>query len=362
MNEHQKQIYRYLLDRIAADEFHVGERIPTEVQLAEQFSTGRLNAHYAVKALEKAGVLHCDRRRGTTLLRCPPEYELGQLLLPVSRKVCALNHSLLNYRNIHWNDRILVPLRTMLARHRIEFEERLIEDSTTPEEYQQILYDLIRQGCGGLVVVPGGNWDQILADRPELLFRFRNHIHLFDRGGIMPDCSWCNIVGINNVRDGALALETAMKTRPSRVVFCLLSIKQSRFQLERFRGIEESMPRYGKEAVELVTYQPDAQGQYPQFAKDFRPNTAFIACNDRTAARLINSARAAGYEPGRDFKLISFDDDQRFADYHLTTLSPNLELIARLLAEELIAAIDGKHPDFTSTHRIISKVIYRDTM
>ena len=64
----------------------------------------------------------------------------------------------------------------------------------------------------------------------------------------MPDCSWCNIVGINNIRDGALALETAMGTHPARVVFCLLSVRHSRFQLERYRGIEESMPRYGKEA------------------------------------------------------------------------------------------------------------------
>ncbi len=362
MNEHQKQIYRYLLDRIAADEFHVGERIPTENQLAEQFSTGRLNAHYAVKALEQAGILRCDRRRGTTLLRCPQEYELGRLLLPVSRKVCALNHSQLSYRNIHWNDRILVPLRTMLARHRIDFEERLVSETITPEEYQEMLSELIRQGCGGLIVVPGGSWDQIFADRPELLFRFRNHIHLFDRGGIMPDCSWCNIVGINNVRDGALALEITMKTHPSRVVFCLLSIRHSRFQLERYRGIQESMPSYGKEAVELVTYQPDEAGYYPQFAQDFVPDTAFIACNDRSAAWLIDSARAAGYEPGRDYKLISFDNDLRFADYHLTTLSPNLELIAQLLAEKLIAAIDGRPSDFTSTHRIISKVIRGDTM
>ena len=362
MNDHQKQIYRYLLDRIAAGEILIGEKLPTENQLAEQFSTGRLNAHYAVKALERAGILRCDRRRGTTQLRCPQEYELGQLLLPVSRKVCVLNHSQLNYRNIHWNDRILIPLRTMLARHRIDFEERLIDDTMTPERYQQMLFELIRQGCGGLVVVPGGNWDRILADRPELLFRFRNHIHLFDRGGIMPDCSWCNIVGINNIRDGALALETAMSTHPSRIVFCLLGVKHARFQLERFRGVEESMPRYGQQAVKLITYQPDMNGHYSQFAEDFRPDTAFIACNDRAAVRLIDTARAAGYEPGRDYKLISFDDDRRFADYHLTTLSPNLELIAQLLAEELIAAIDGRHPDFTSTHRIISKVIRRDTM
>ena len=113
MNDHQKQIYRYLLDRIAANEISIGDKLPTENQLAAQFSTGRLNAHYAVKALERAGILRCDRRRGTTLLRCPQEYELGQLLLPVSRKVCVLNHSQLNYRNIHWNDRILIPLRTI---------------------------------------------------------------------------------------------------------------------------------------------------------------------------------------------------------------------------------------------------------
>ena len=153
-----------------------------------------------------------------------------------------------------------------------------------------------------------------------------------------------------------------MGTHPARVVFCLLSVRHSRFQLERYRGIEESMPRYGKEAVELSTYQPAAPGHYPQVARDFVPNTAFIACNDRAAARLIDTARAAGYEPGRDYKLISFDDDRRFANYHLTTLSPNLELIAQLLAEELIASIVGRHPDFTSTHRIISKVIRRDTM
>ena len=243
MNDHQKQIYRYLLDRIAAGEILIGEKLPTENQLAEQFSTGRLNAHYGGQGARAGGhppLRPAARHHSAALpagVRARPASAAGQ---PQGVRTQSQSAQL---PNIHWNDRILIPLRTMLARHRIDFEERLIDDTMTPERYQQMLFELIRQGCGGLVVVPGGNWDRILADRPELLFRFpQPYSPLRPRR---------NHAGLLLVQYRRHQQHQRRRTRfgnrdehsPRRESSSACSgVKHARFQLERFRGVEESMP------------------------------------------------------------------------------------------------------------------------
>lgn len=364
MNPVQKAIFRHLLTEIGAGAYAVGERIPTELELAARFSTGRMNARSAVAELKKRGLLLSRRRIGTVVARTLSEDESSQLMQAAAYRIRVFNHCAPSNREIHWNDRLLVPLREELTVRGIEFEERWMPPEIGKKDYVALLTETIWQGCGAIVAILGGGADALLRD-PEVLFPFRNHLHVFDRANVMPDCSWCNVFGINNVRDGILALDCVMERRPARVLVATLPYDnnnrlQGIYQEERLAGIRQCMDNYGDRAVPVTILK--RRGEEYSFPRPLLPGTVFIGITDGVAAKVIRAGRAHGFEPGADYGIIAFDDDRRHRDLHLTTLSPNLRLIAHILADELIAALSGKRPPYTTNHRVVSELVRRKTL
>ena len=103
MNELQKKIFSGLLHEIMTGKYRVGDTLPTELEIGKMLQVTRHNSHYAVKALENAGIVMRNKKRGTTVTRIPSKFELNSLKRFTAKKVCILNHSHEDYRHIHWN-------------------------------------------------------------------------------------------------------------------------------------------------------------------------------------------------------------------------------------------------------------------
>lgn len=67
------QIKRHLLDQIAAGEFKVGDRLPSEAAIAEMFSASRMTARHAITELVNEGRL--VRRQGVGTFVAEPRVE-----------------------------------------------------------------------------------------------------------------------------------------------------------------------------------------------------------------------------------------------------------------------------------------------
>lgn len=63
-----QQVIDQIDAQVTAGVWKVGERIPTEPQLAQQLGVGRNTVREAVRALTHAGVLHCRQGAGTFVL------------------------------------------------------------------------------------------------------------------------------------------------------------------------------------------------------------------------------------------------------------------------------------------------------
>ena len=93
MNELQKKIFSGLLHEIMTGKYRVGDTLPTELEIGKMLQVTRHNSHYAVKALENAGIVMRNKKRGTTVTRIPSKFELNSLKRFTAKKVCILNHS-----------------------------------------------------------------------------------------------------------------------------------------------------------------------------------------------------------------------------------------------------------------------------
>jgi GntR family transcriptional regulator len=87
-----QQVRALLLNQIANGEYRVGDRIPTEMALAEQFKTSRITVRQALDSLAQEGLLVRKQRTGTFLAAIPKErrHEFARVQLGLEDIVAEL--------------------------------------------------------------------------------------------------------------------------------------------------------------------------------------------------------------------------------------------------------------------------------
>ncbi len=350
MNQKTADMYKYILDGITLSDYQVGDKLPTELELCRQFNTGRMNAHFALKMLEKNNIVRRNKRSGTVVHRVPDNFEYGRLLANISRRVCILSHSPVHIQHLHWNAAIEESLKSELADEDIEIIYRNVGCLKTEEEYSQLLNELIAEGINILVIVSGG-MDEYLSSHPDFLFKFHDQVVIFERGSLRWDEEAYHMVRINNFADGVQAAEYLFGQGFANLVFCQSS-KSGYWQDERRRGLIQGNRRCtsGKGLVTILEFD-DTGDSFPKI-KGF----AIVAANDKIAARLLESAQRRNLVMGEDFTLVSFDGDPVFADYHLTSFRPDYQEIGLQIANIIKHIIDGKHSNMRFCLRVQSKL------
>jgi len=84
------------------------------------------------------------------------------------------------------------------------------------------------------------------------------------------------------------------------------------------------------------------------FDSGWIPTGGIICVSDQVAFGLMNAASARGWDAGKDFALIGFDDDPTARACGLTTLRPPLEAMGREAARLLLEGMTGDH----SSHQL----------
>ncbi len=369
MNEIQKQIYSYLLEEINSGRIQLNERIPTENELGEKFHTNRLNAHHAIKSLEKCGILMggFGRSKGKTVQRIPSIYQLGTLQQAASRRICVLNHCREGIRHLHWNDLIINPLERALKENAIELVYRNISGMDDIDSCRRLLEELVTDGVNAILLIWEGLDEGNYFSDPELLFRFHDNVFVFERG----NCPWQNwpysMVAIDVFGEGVMAGEFLVQRGYEKIYFCAPeNVKKSNWLNERWRGLHYGVLRdtggqvevgkyeynYGETNLELISALKNDGGS---------ARIGLVACNDILAARIIDDCRDAGLTFPDDAGLVSFDNDPNFRNYDLTTVAPALERIGRRLADLIVDAANERNRGEKSCLRISSELVVRQT-
>ncbi|MFA6102614.1 MAG: substrate-binding domain-containing protein [Victivallaceae bacterium] len=367
MNLSQEKIYNYLLDNIAEGKFGENARIPTESELSKSFDTNRMNAHFAIKELERFGILRRNKKQGTFVNRVPRPYSFGELKSVTTRRVCVLNHCNPLFQHIHWNDRIMSALESVLKAESIEMVYRDISGINELEDYRRLLKELVCEGCNALLIVADQDLETVISQYPEIFFEFHNDVFIFDRG-ISNWLDWpYNIVSVNVFGDSVMVADYLLSKGLNNVIFCRRAGFESFWLRERLRGLEFGFKRGsgGNRKLKVLEIIKDgksfAKGN-DCFIKELESKSVvLIAQNDEVAALIVDIAKSHSLTAGKDFMLISFDDNSKYREYNLTTVSPSLEKIGRRLGEMIKKNINNENSGETVCIKIDSELIVRET-
>lgn len=362
MNSAQYKIYGHLVNEIVEGHLPVNCKLEPEIELGKRFSTTRMNAHRAIKQLERRGIVRRSRQEGTIVIRPITPSLARQLKGEAVRRICAIR-SRNAYESLYWNDEFLKGLEPKLTSEGFSLESAFINDIDTREELKNRLKDLTDSGISAFVLSVRGLDDSLLLDNADILFQYHRNIFVY-QSGVLDWMHWpFHTITVNLFGEGSLAAEYLIGSGHEHIAYCLPdNVPQSSefWMQERFKGLQFGMRRMTDGRSTPDKWQGVEQ-IYNQFIANGRQH-ALVATNDEHVAELISYLAGRGLAAGRDFKIIGFDDSAKFRKFQITTIAPPHREIGHQLAEMIIARIDIEAKANTTCYlKIDSEIIVKET-
>ncbi len=360
MNTIQYKIYKHLISEIVDGDLMVNSRLTPEIQLGEQFNTNRMNAHLAIKQLERRGIVRRNRQEGTLVARPVTPALARQLRGEAVKRICAIR-SRNSFEYLHWNKEFTDGLENTLKKDGFTLESVFMNDVNTRDDLKKELKRLTDDGVSAFILSVRHEADRFMLDNFDILFQYHRHIFMYQSGAL----DWAHwpfhTVTVNLFGEGSIAAEYLIGKGYDRIAYCPQQIVVHEFwSLERFKGLQLGMRRMtsGKCSPEEWI---GIETVYDKFMENGKKH-ALVAANDEHAAKLIDYFGGKGLQAGIDFKIIGFDDSEKFRQYQITTVAPAHMEVGRQLANLIIHNIDIEAKGNTTCYlKIDSELIPRET-
>ncbi|WP_193213467.1 GntR family transcriptional regulator [Luteolibacter marinus] len=323
-----KRVYDHLHDLITRGELAAGDRLPTEVELAERFKTSRPTAARALNLLEAQGMIF--RRAGSgsfvsrsAKTRAPGNQGTFGLL------VHGIGHT-----------EIFEPTCAAIAAE-AERDGCILRLSSGASDSPDLLTTcrrLIRDGVDGVFFAPvelDENTGEANRAIISELAAAGIPVVLLDRDYLpYPGRSELDLVGLQNYRSGH-ALGSHLIARGARRIEFLARPGSAATVRQRHNGIIGAMFDHdligGASPTRFV--EPGDLKELRKLTAKWRKEPTAVACaNDITAGELLQSLRELGFQVPGDLIVGSFDD-VRYAKLlrpALTSVRQPVEEIGRL--------------------------------
>jgi DNA-binding LacI/PurR family transcriptional regulator len=171
-----------------------------------------------------------------------------------------------------------------------------------------------------------------------------------------------NILSSDPLAEGFMAGEHLMKKGWSRIL-CPLQDELSHTKnwvVQRLRGVKHAVDAgNGKAGYELIkgsSKNGELFEKITSLIKGSSERIGVAALTDELAAGILDFAEKHNLRAGKDYGLISFDDNPRYRSYNLTTVAPPRGKISSALADMMT---DRKNTDGRIILKLKSTVIER---
>ena len=355
-NDKIHAIFRSLVEDIVSGKYSVGQRLPTDKELAGRFATSRINVFRALEQLKRLGLISSRKRAGTVVIAAPNAELSQQLLNDSSRVVCCLKSATPNF--VHWNEDTCAALARRLARARLRMECRPLPDRR--EDLARIITEAMCSGAAGLIILPDSGDSDFLNLNSDLLVDVSTPILMLNRGNDTSRLDFVNSVNIDvmgdAIRMGVLLRKNGFKR--------MLVPGVGRFHANniwprtRVAGLQLGFRGEGIRPPEITENSPDEI----DFCLDRAladPELVIAAIHPIYARKILEAAERRQLKPAADFNLVSFDDDPAYADCQLTTTSIRKSELGDIIGKLLIET--ARHPDnfVWNSVRVASAIVQR---
>jgi GntR family transcriptional regulator of arabinose operon len=318
-----RKVFEHVLADINSGRLKDGERLPSEIELVEQFATSRPTVARALRDLQNLGLVERKVGSGTYVRRSqkPADSWRFGLLIPglgsteIFEPICGqlARSAQRQHHTLLWGD---------------FGDKRGVAD---PELIEQVCASYIRQTVAGVFFAPlelTEDKDRINQSVITALESAGIPIVLLDRDIVaFPQRSRFDLVGLDNRRAGFLIAEHLIRLGCTRIDFLARPGSAPTVML-RIAGYREALLSAG--------IAPD-----PQWIHSGEPTdekfvqrivaagaTAVICANDLTAANLMRTLDVLGCPVPQEIRVVGFDD-VRYAEL----LRPSLTTIHQPCAD-----------------------------
>ena len=367
-----KRIEIDLRKQVEGGRWPVGAMLPSRRDLARQYDVSLVTLDRAIGPLLADGTLRADDRRGTFVLKPPapaPRQDLQNS--EVGAKPGALLSGSIgivtSFVHIHGQQyQILHELEHILSKRGFStLSLNRIQNPEVPRELAEATEAILSEGINGLIFIC------LDLDRVALA----EQLSRIDLRGIPAVCILAGELTLpiphvlyDNRSGGHLAVQH-LAERGWKAEAVVAPFKAS-WVSERIVGVYDAAETLnGPNTVQVL----NGAGRTWQMSEDprplgylaihsalsagWRPSGGIICVNDGVAIGALDALTEAGMDAGKDFGLVSFDDDPDARVYGITSLRPPTQGMAREAARLLLDHFDGN--DGSLQVRLRAQVIPR---
>ncbi|MEJ5169442.1 MAG: GntR family transcriptional regulator [Fimbriimonadales bacterium] len=321
------QIRDVILDQIRSGTLRPGDRLPSEVEIAERFGVSRMTANKSILALVQDGWLVREKGRGTFVANSPGivEGQVCRVVVPVD-SVGAIGD--VYFGTLYWK------LQERLQEKSVRIDLRPFQ-SASPSELSD--------------APPAG---YIVIDPPESSLPVFADLRFGGRPVVLLGCSWnypgLSFVDSDNLLGGLMAANHLADLGHRNLMF-LGGCPSDSNTRERLRGFRIALRARGIDLPEnRVVVMEEAWGiDAPTEALlesilrgEDRP-TAVFAAGPKIAFALLGIAHRLGLRCPDELSIVAYDDPDfiRLSYPPLTTIRQPLDQMAYLAADILLEAL-----------------------
>ena len=360
MNSKTIQVCDYLLSFVSSDEVEVGALLPPETDLAARFNVTRMNAHAAMKVLERHGIVHSRRGAGTFVSKRPSPSLIRHLKgLSVKRA-----HVVVGFEPVplHWTDETMSQLESLLSDAGFVVEYVQIPSPLTRDSLEGMLKEVTQEGSSALVLILPKEAGQFCEQNAGLIFQYHRNIFLFDRGDIPPENWPFNVISLDPFAEGVLAAQYVYDKGYRRAVFWSPFSEGKYWDKQRATGFVLGMQRASGGALCPEVWKFEGQNGAQEVCRrllDSDGPCAVVTVNDQAAVWLKEAAEVQNLHAPRDFGLLGFDDNPQFRHSNLSTVAPPLAGIGGILARAISGSLLPTDEFSSFVLRLPSRIIDR---
>lgn len=342
------KITNELREKIYNEEIKVGERLPTEMELIEEYKVSRITAKRALEDLKNEGLITRVRGRGSYVsYNATKSSDVNNVYRKVISVLIPFSNSMGGVMNI------ISGISDVVRKQGYIVELHCAE--RTVEEMGQVLETLYKQQVAGIIYYPKADNDNL-----ELM----NHFYLDKFPVVTVDKYYESIPLSNVISDDKKGMYDATKylleLGHRKIAFVTdVKIEEATTVRNRYYGYAQALHEYGIPKEEMYVKNENVHLRNDEEAEKFLQEilengiTAVCAINDYMASYLISYMRTHGVDVPNQVSVIGFDDLElnQFMEIPLTTVRQNMYKVGREAGKLLLRMIEEKK--FPNVRKVI---------
>lgn len=345
-------VYEELKNEISNGRLALGERMPSELQLMEQYGYSRQTVRKALEELANDGFIQKVRGSGSFVRRSAAE--VGNYSKTVMFIALFAEH--------YYFSQYIGGVEKVLKEKGYVLNVRI--SNNNPEEEANCLTDAMEKGYAGILLIPaqsGYMYSNLYMYRKikELM------IPCITLGGWLA-YSGLHCVAVDDFEGGKKAVEYLIN-KGHREIACIMN-NADYSGCMRYAGYLAALKEAGikEDKNKVMWYQYETSGSFLEneeaLIAGVSSATAVFCFNDELALGVIGILQKSGIDVPGDVSVIGYDDSYMcmFGPMKLTSVKQNPQEIGEKAAENLLQLI--ANPAFEASHTFETEVAERETV